>query len=321
MQMCAKLDPLVLPRARRRFWPTCAMQSHLDGIGVKVFGISNVNGERLRHIAIQSNRHRLFAQGKRERTGCFAGLRRLIWFHVDCDVSARRCGLKTKRLWFWFDRHPTRHPGRRGSIRASREHKNDDAIGRDGGNLRKGIEQYSVLQRDLHNTTDVTDAPDFQKKFRLFYRVRRDAAWRRVFFKFMQQHRKTPPSFQKTLRDLADQVHRCEASFASKLAATLDPELPVLDSLVLRVMRTHLGSGGSGQGKWTLLRTGTLESRLERAVVVYNRLTATVGDIRSATGFAELIEMFDKSYKRYLLTDTKKLDFVLWRYGAMLLPR
>ena len=143
MEMCPKLDALVLPRARRRFWPTCAMQRHLDGIGVKVFGISNVDGERLRHIAIQSNRHRLFAQGKRERTGCFAGLRRLIWFHVDCDVSARRCGLKTKRLWFWFDRHPTRHPGRRGSIRASREHKNDDAIGRDGGNLPNSHETSS----------------------------------------------------------------------------------------------------------------------------------------------------------------------------------
>lgn len=143
MEMCPELDPLVLPRARRRFWPTCAMQSHLDGIGVKVFGIPNVNGERLRHIAIQSNRHRLFAQGKRERTGCFAGLRRLIWFHVDCDVSARRCGLKTKRLWFWFDRHPTRHPGRRRSTRASREHKNDDAIGRDGGNLPNSHETSS----------------------------------------------------------------------------------------------------------------------------------------------------------------------------------
>jgi hypothetical protein len=143
MEMCPKLDPLVLPRARRRFWPTCAMQGHLDGIGVKVFGISNVNGERLRHIAIQSNRHRLFAQGKRERTGCFAGLRRLIWFHVDCDVSARRCGLKTKRLWFWFDRHPTRHPGRRRSTRASREHKNDDAIGRDGGSLPNSHETSS----------------------------------------------------------------------------------------------------------------------------------------------------------------------------------
>jgi hypothetical protein len=110
------------------------LQGHLDGIGVKVFGIPNVNGERLRRIAIQSNRHRLLAQGKGERTGCFAGLRRLIWSHVDGNVSARRCGLKTKRLWFRFDRHPTRHPGRRRSTRASREHKNDDAIGRDGGN-------------------------------------------------------------------------------------------------------------------------------------------------------------------------------------------
>ena len=148
MEMCPKLDPLVLPsRSFGRLRPVRlrvnGLQGHLDGIGVKVFSIPNVNGERLRHIAIQSNRHRLFAQGKRERTGCFAGLRRLIWFHVDCDVSARRCGLKTKRLWFWFDRHPTRHPGRRRSTRASREHKNDDAIGRDGGNLPNSHETSS----------------------------------------------------------------------------------------------------------------------------------------------------------------------------------
>jgi hypothetical protein len=159
-KLCPKLDPLVLPRARRSFCRlrpvrlrVNGLQGHLDRIGVKVFGIPNVNGERLRHIAIQSNRHRLFGQGKRERTGCFAGLRRLIWFQVDCDVSARGCGLKTKRLWFWFDRHPTRHPGRRRSTRASREHKNDDAIGRDCGNLPDSHEtssRYCGLDYEFH---------------------------------------------------------------------------------------------------------------------------------------------------------------------------
>jgi hypothetical protein len=136
---------LVLPRARRRFGrlrPVRLLQGYLDGIGVKVFGIPNVNGERLRLIAIQCNRHQLLAQGKRERTGCFAVLRRLIWPHFDCYVSARGCGFKTKRLWFWFDRHLTWHPGRRRSTRASREHKNDDAIGRDGGNSHETSSRY-----------------------------------------------------------------------------------------------------------------------------------------------------------------------------------
>ena len=57
MEMCPKLDPLVLPRARRSFGRlrpvrlrVNGLQGHLDGIGVKVFGIPNVNGERLRHI-------------------------------------------------------------------------------------------------------------------------------------------------------------------------------------------------------------------------------------------------------------------------------
>jgi hypothetical protein len=156
MEMCPKLDPLVLPRTRRSFvrlrpvrLRVNGLQGRLDGIGVKVFGIPNVNSERLRHIAIQSNRHRLLAQGKRERTGCFARQRRLIWSHVDCDVSARRCGFKTKRLWFWFDRHPSRHPGRRRSTRASREHKKDDAIGRDGGNLPNSHETSSDTAESL----------------------------------------------------------------------------------------------------------------------------------------------------------------------------
>ena len=30
MEMCPKLDALVLPRARRRFWPTCAIAVALE---------------------------------------------------------------------------------------------------------------------------------------------------------------------------------------------------------------------------------------------------------------------------------------------------
>ena len=111
----------------------------------------------------------------------------------------------------------------------------------DDPSLRKGIEQYSALQRDLRSSPDVVNDLNFQKTFRSFYQVRRNAAWQRVFFEFMQQRRTAPPCFQETLMALADQLQRCEASFASKLAATLHPELPVLDSLVLRVMARHLG--------------------------------------------------------------------------------
>jgi hypothetical protein len=191
----------------------------------------------------------------------------------------------------------------------------------DEPSLRKGIEQYTELQRSLINTPDVTKATDFQKKFRSFYRVRRGPAWQIVFFEFMQKHRTTPPSFQETLMALMAQEHHCEASFASKLVATLNPQCPVLDSLVLRVMRTHLGDHGSSEGKWTLLRQGSLESRIERALIVYGCLTAAVDDILGAADFTKLIKLFDISYGQYPLTATKKLDLMLWRYGAMLLKK
>jgi hypothetical protein len=102
------------------------------------------------------------------------------------------------------------------------------------------------------------------------------------------------------------QEHHCEASFASKLVATLNPQCPVLDSLVLRVMRTHLGDHGSSEGKWTLLRQGSLESRIERALIVYGCLTAAVDDILGAADFTKLIKLFDISYGQYPLTATKK---------------
>ena len=87
----------------------------------------------------------------------------------------------------------------------------------DDPKLRKRIAQYSTIQRDLQTTPDVTQAPDFQRQFRAFYRVRRDAAWQRVFFEFMQRHRRSAPDFRQSLFALAHQTDRCEASFASKL--------------------------------------------------------------------------------------------------------
>jgi hypothetical protein len=180
----------------------------------------------------------------------------------------------------------------------------------DDPSLRKGIAKYSALQRNLQTTPDVTQAPDFQRQFRSFYRVRRGVAWQWVFFEFMQQHRRSAPDFRRSLLALADQTHRCEASFASKLAATLNPDLPVLDALVLAVMRAHL------PGEWTLLRTGTLDSRLGRAVEVYGRLTDAVRRIIATDAGAELLKLFDRQYAQHAFTNTKKLDFMLWRYGA-----
>lgn len=141
--------------------------------------------------------------------------------------------------------------------------------------------------------------------------LRDDAAsWQWVFFEFMQQHRRSAPDFRRSLLALADQTHRCEASFASKLAATLNLDLPVLDALVLAVMRAHL------PGEWTLLRTGTLDSRLGRAVEVYGRLTDAVRRIIATDAGAELLKLFDRQYAQHAFTNTKKLDFMLWRYGA-----
>lgn len=187
--------------------------------------------------------------------------------------------------------------------------------------LAKGIEQYSAIQSDVSNVRNYALDTKFQDRFRAFYRLRGGPEWRRVFFEIMHLHRRTPLSFDEALGAMANRLRRCEASFSSKLVATLNPELPVVDALVLRVMRKHLMERGFDNGEWKLLRAGSLEIRLERAIKVYNCLVLTMARILEVPRCGELINLFDSSHPGHPLTNIKKLDLMLWCYGAGLPKR
>jgi hypothetical protein len=92
----------------------------------------------------------------------------------------------------------------------------------------------------------------------------------------------------------------------------LNPGLPVLDSQVLSVMRTQLPE----RGNWRLLRAGSLGKRIDRAEEIYRSLRAVVSSIQAHPEFHQLVDSFDREHGKSKLTDTKKLDLLLWRYGA-----
>lgn len=79
---------------------------------------------------------------------------------------------------------------------------------------------------------DVSTDTAFQKKFTSFYRVGRDDRWRREFYCLFEECKTVEAlSFQYILQEMFNRTGRIEASFSSKLLATLNPQMPILDSI------------------------------------------------------------------------------------------
>lgn len=175
--------------------------------------------------------------------------------------------------------------------------------------LRDGIVRYLKVQDELVKTPDVGASESFQALFKSFYGMRFKKGWYAAFFVIMQRYRTCPSSFEEVLIAIAEKSGSCEASFASKLCATLDPTLPVIDSKVLAVLQQFLPT----RGNWKLLTTATLPQKMACAIEVHRSLNAVIGLLKEADTFTSLIERFDCHHGKLKLTATKKLDLLLWQ--------
>src|SRR5579863_9467755 len=115
--------------------------------------------------------------------------------------------------------------------------------------LADGLGRYQWLQAEVLKCNATTDR-EFQRRFTAFYRVRRNSEWRREFFALMEMAKSGGIEFSEALRAIHRSTGRIEASFASKMVATLDPSKPVIDKFVLRCFKLRLpklGLAGSGR--------------------------------------------------------------------------
>jgi PAS domain S-box-containing protein len=165
--------------------------------------------------------------------------------------------------------------------------------------IEKGLRDYRWLQAEVSNIDVAKDAL-FQRRFNAFYRVRRDASWRRAYYRLLQDSKAKGVSFAVALWTLKRATGRIEASFASKLVATLEPTMPVIDKFVLR----NLG---------LRLPVHKEDDREEKIIAVYERLRANyVKLVASVTG-RRICEKFRRSYGEVGITEVKMIDLVLWQ--------
>lgn len=170
---------------------------------------------------------------------------------------------------------------------------------------KKKLKTYDYIRKDVHET-DVSKDEKYQKRFNGFYRMgRRKPEWYDFYFNLLEKEKHEKISFEVVLKKIENHTGRVEASFASKLVATIDPEKPVWDTFVLQNL--NLGRPPSSQPR---------EARIQQCITVYNEICKRVKYLADSPEGARWIKQFDKALPKFKhFTATKKIDLLLWQAG------
>ena len=164
-----------------------------------------------------------------------------------------------------------------------------------------GLAKYLRIMAFVAKDPRYYDDPDFRRAFNGFYRVRRSAqTWQPQFFALMARAKAQNFDFPRTLSELFAATGRVEASFASKLYATLHPNAPVIDSVGLENLGFKVPSG-------------TDPNRQAKVVGIHAALTKTFADLLATAEGKYLVASFRTAYPKAAVTDEKALDLVLWQ--------
>ena len=161
-----------------------------------------------------------------------------------------------------------------------------------------GLDRYSEIMRGDPSSSD------FQRLFNGYYRIRRNEEWRRHYYTLFRKAQTEHFSFEHIINELYDLTGNVEASFSSKMLATIDASKPVWDQYVLQ----NLGLELSGKTK---------KEKLQNAVCLYDQIEKWYFDYLKTTEARENIAEFNRLLPDYTwVSDTKKIDCLLWSKRA-----
>ena len=162
-----------------------------------------------------------------------------------------------------------------------------------------GLDRYAEIMQKA-KTTNISKDREFQHLFNAFYRVRRNEDWRKIYYSMFEEMKQGSPTFEYILRFLYEKTCNIEASFSSKMLATLYPEKPIWDRYVLE----NLGLKLDGSSK---------EQQLRNAVLLYKEIENWYAGFLTTDNAMACLETFDNTFRGYTwISDIKKIDCFLW---------
>lgn len=176
-------------------------------------------------------------------------------------------------------------------------------------NVKRGIALLKTRKSDIikycdlqQRTLEVNIAEDraFQREFTAFYRLRRNDNWRQYYFKLFEDLKKSDVSFGEIQLRIFQKCGQIESSFSSKMLATIDPNMPIWDSYVLK----NLGLKLKGKSK---------DERFSQAVVLYEKICSWYKEFLKTDEAKEMQALFDETFPEFSnITAVKKIDFIIW---------
>lgn len=181
-----------------------------------------------------------------------------------------------------------------------------------------GLDQYGKIMQSC-----APDDEDYRKTFNHYYRIRRGEGWQDVYYGLFAALRVEKEaeitehlSFAYIINKLYEATKMVEASFSSKMLATLNPDMPILDHFVLENLPKLLDE----QDKQVFLDTKrryirqTGEDKLQAAIALYGLIVEDYKKVLVSPVGKECIAPFKRALPSYAegVTDTKILDCFLW---------
>jgi hypothetical protein len=176
-------------------------------------------------------------------------------------------------------------------------------------NIQSGVIKYTWIMEFIEkaklNNIDITIEKEFRKKFNGFYRIRqKPEKFYNKYYILLNSNLKATSEFIEVLEQLYTVEERLESSFSSKLLHTINPNLPIWDSIVMKRLNLK-----------TTFYSKDIEIKKENIVAQYQKLSTFFNDFILTKEGKELINLFDEKIviQDYDLTPLKKIDFIIWQ--------
>lgn len=170
------------------------------------------------------------------------------------------------------------------------------------------VATYRLIRRTVAASDLLAqDAEPVRRRFNAYYGVRRNADWRARFYARFEAAKASPLSslalFEDVLVGLEADTGRVEASFASKLVATLRPERPIIDSVVRGWLGQQVAAPPFGGG-------------VGPALAYYQWLNDVLSEAATSSQArawgAVFAEAFPGEAGEDPVSATRQLDFLIW---------
>lgn len=119
------------------------------------------------------------------------------------------------------------------------------------GKVFKGIDKYNHIMANIQKT-DVYKDQEFRRIYCSYYGLNRNTSidFQEKYFGYMQDNKNDKTlNYKDVIRGLYKITKRVDYSFSSKLLHTINPDMPILDKHLMRLLGFQLKSIGDDKGR------------------------------------------------------------------------